>query len=197
MAARQATRQEVLDAVTKGSVYSSPVYGDYDDKIGKRPVLREERKLATITRADVAERVVKEWGISPKQQQFVSRASMLRQHISLTSVKKHLQDLVSEGIIVAVPGDHWSLASRYGTSRRAVYFLSIEAQGIAEAGRKARVEGMAQATAETRARAFILAKYATEYESLVDEYLAEEAEDEGDAFPLWPTPQQSLLLIVI
>lgn len=108
------SRDEVLTAVNENSIY--------DSSYGAKP--------RGLTKADVADYIARSRGFQDKGRQYQSRTSVLRQHVSLGDIKRGLEELVRDGKIVEVGGDHWSMSQQYGTNSRATYYMSLDARDL-------------------------------------------------------------------
>lgn len=192
MQGKHPTRDEVLAAVEKVCIYDETVYGEWDSVANKRAVTGTKRKVVLATKMDVIQEVANQNGITISHSQTKSRASQLRDHVSFTAVKKHLQDLASDGEIMAVHGEHWSVTSKYGSNKRSTYFLSAEAVGISEKERTEARTNRRLNKAKEAATEALLVKYALEFDALVTSYVRAHPIVEPD--DLWPTPQQAMLL---
>lgn len=116
------TKDEVLEAVEKSSVYVD-VKGIFSEP--------GTRKHQPRTAADVAEFIYTAHHGSIVQRQYESRTSVLRRGVAVSTVKKHLETLAEEGAIFAVSGDHWSARGTSGLSARSTVYLGSEAATIA------------------------------------------------------------------
>lgn len=162
------TREEVLEAVDKRSVYESLK--------GLTGAVDMSGKYQGLTSSDVAEAIYTNHHGNLINRQYESRVSVLRRGVSVSTVKAHLESLAEAGEIFAVKGDHWSMRGKYGVSSKSTLYMGKEAadRALRQAQQEAseRREKAAQQEAERRVLARHADEVKAEWEILLMEKIA-------------------------
>lgn len=170
----QPTREEVLEAVEKTSVYR-----------WANPRLEEDtiERAQGLSAGDVAERIYTNHHGQMVNRAYQSRTSLLRKGVNVSRVKRLLADLAEDGEIFEVAGDHWSLAHQHGASKAATYYFSKEAAGIALRNATAEAAEKREKAAQKAAEAYVLAEHADEVKAKWESLLAEGGQPKALTFP--------------
>lgn len=158
---RPVTKDEVLEAVEKSSVLDVSVFGG--------------RTVSDLSATSVAEVVAGQRGERVEGHQYRSRSSLLRSEtsVSLSQVKRHLRDLVEEGAILAVRGDHFALRTCPGVLGAGTYYLSHEARDLACEAEDLRVRDAVSSAAEKWATKVLVETHEEEHRRLRVQFVAE------------------------
>lgn len=104
--------------------------------------------------------------------QYLSRASLVRQWVSIGDVRKHIATLVEEGWLVAVPGSSSLFGSKYGVQSNATYYFRKEIYDHMVSIAKRRGEDSARAKAEKQATEMLVENHSDEHRAMVEAILA-------------------------
>jgi len=103
---------------------------------------------------------------------YLSRASLVRQWVSIGDVRKYIAQLVEEGWLVAVPGTSDLFGSKYGVQSNATYYFRKEIYDALVSVAQRRHSDAAEAKAERLATEMLVENHRDEHRAMVEAILA-------------------------